>query len=466
MKNKTKKKRKLKKGLIKKFIIFIFILILGISCILGGIYWVNLNKEDIIQVFTKYNYKVYKTTSDKIEILDDNYIIEKDNTGVIEKITSFNNTVLYQNSDNDKTIYNVIEGIDSQLYIYNIDKTINLYSINKEKRLVNSIDNSKNNTVPIVYIDSNNHEILLGFYSNNYVYTLDKKQYTINGYELIGNNDKSKIITYNKNEIIIHNNKKYGIYSIKENVTLLEPKYDKINNYDNTYYVAFKGNDAGIINSRDNVLLDFNYDNIKKNIVIKNGKLAILNNNFEIITKYDFKDPTNSAYVYNVDKNYLLVTSEMAYLINNNGTYTSFKENIMNFDNNYNFYYSYNDKDKEFVIYDKSIDKKYSIFVDNYDINNGTIYKFGNTIIINDTYYNYDTGEVLDKINKNILDLSNVKILYLNGKLNIYINDKKIYNYEYDINSNKGKYMNVINNNINNGFYIINEDEILVVRKK
>ena len=87
MKKKTKKKRKLKKGLIKKFIIFIFILILGISCILGGIYWVNLNKEDIIQVFTKYNYKVYKTTSDKIEILDDNYIIEKDNTGVIEKIT-------------------------------------------------------------------------------------------------------------------------------------------------------------------------------------------------------------------------------------------------------------------------------------------------------------------------------------------------------------------------------------------
>ena len=465
MKNKTKKKRKLKKGIIKKLIIFIIILIIGISCISGSIYWVNINKEDIIQVFTRYNYKLYKTTYDNVEILNDNYIIEKDESGIVEKITDFSNSVLYQNND-DKTTYTIIEGIDNQLYFYSIDKSIVLYSINKEKKLVTSIDNSKKNIVPIIYIDSNNHEILLGFYGNNSVYTLDKKQYTINGYELIGNNNNNKIITYNKNEIIIVKNNKYGIYDIKDNVTLIEPKYDKINNYNDTYYIAFKGKEAGIINSNDKVLLDFDYDNIKKNIVIKNDKIALLNDNFEIITKYDFKDPKSSAYVLNINKNYLLVTEGISYLINNNGTYASIKENIIVCDKSNDFYYSYNSNEKEFVIYDENIEKKYSIFVDNYNINTGTIYKFGNTIIINNTYYNYDTGEILEKINKNILELSNVSIKYTNNNLNIYLNDKKIYSYEYNVNMNNGKYINIINNNINNGFYIINDGELLVVKKK
>ena len=463
MKKKTKKKRKLKKGLIKKFIILIIMLIIGIACITGAIYWVNINKEEIIQVFARYNYKVYKTTSDKIEILNDNYIIEKDKDGIVEKITEFNNSVLYQNN-NDKTVYTLIEGIDNQLYMYSVDKNIDLYCINKEKRLIATIDNSKKNIVPIIFIDSNNHEILLGFYGNNSVYTLDKKQYTINGYELIGNNDKSKIITLNKNEIIVVKNNKYGIYDIKDNVTLIDPKYDKINNYDDTYYIAFKGKEAGIINSKEKVVLDFDYDLIKKNIVIKNDRLALLNNNFEIITKYDFKD--NNAYVLTIDRKYLLVTDGVAYLINNNGTYSSIKENIIVCDNNNDFYYSYNAKEKEFVIYDDNLDKKYSIFVDNYDIKNGTIYKFGNTIVINDTYYNFDTGEVLDKINMNILELSNVNIKYEKNNINVFVNDKKIYNYEYDVKTNKGKYMNVINNNINNGFYIINDGEVLVIRKK
>ena len=464
MKKETKKKRKLKKGLIKKFILLIIMLIIGISCIIGAIYFVNINKDEIIQVFTRYDYKVYKTTSDKVEVLNDNYIIEKDKDGVIEKITEFNNTVLYQNN-NDKNNYTIIEGIDNQLYMYSVDKSIDLYCINKEKRLINTIDNNKKNTVPIIYIDSNNHEILLGFYGNNSIYTLDKKQYTINGYELIGNKDKSKIITLNKNEIIIVKNNKYGIYDIKDNVTLIEPKYDKINNYDDTYYIAFKGKEAGIINSKDKVVLDFDYDNIKKNIVIKNEKIALLNNNFEIITKYEFKD-NNNSYVLPIDRKYLLVTEGVSYLINNNGSYTSIKENIIVCDNNNDFYYSYNSKEKEFVIYDENIEKKYSIFVDNYDINTDTIYKFGNTIMINDTYYNYDTGEILDKINKNILELSNVNIKYEKNNINVFINDKIIYNYEYDFKNNRGKYMSVINNNLNNGFYIINDDEVLVVRKK
>ena len=466
MKKETKTKRKLKKGLIKKIIIFIISLIVVISCIIGGIYWVNLNKEDIIQVFTRYNYKIYKTNYDKIEVFDDKYIIEKDSDNIIQKITSFNNSVLYQNSD-DNTVYNIIEGIDDQLYMYNIDKTINLYSIsNKTKKLVNNIDNNKSNVVPIVYIDLYNHEKLIGFYGNNSIYTIDKKQYNINDYELIGNNNKNKIINYNKNEIIVIKNNKYGIYDITNNVTLINPKYDKINNYDDTYYVAFKDGNAGIINSKNKILLNFDYDNIKKNIVIKNNKMALLNNNFEVITKYDFKDSDNTSYVVDINRRFLLITNGSSYAINSNGSYDTIKENIMYLDNNNNFYYSYNDSEKEFVIYDKNLDKKYSIFVDNYDINNGTIYKFGNTIIINDTYYNFETGEELKKINQNILDLSNTKIIYLNNRLNIYVNDKKIYSYDYDIKNNKGQYMTVINNSINNGFYITNDDEILVIRKK
>jgi hypothetical protein len=465
MKKKAKKKKKLKKGLIKKFILIILILLIVVLCAIGGTYWVNLNKEEIIQVFTRYTYNKYRTNYDKFEVLYDNYIIEKDSDDSVQKITTFNNAVLYKNNDSDNTKYTVIEGIDNKLYLYNIDKVVNLYSLdNKYKEFVINID--KKDIVPIIYIDSNNYERLMGFYGNKTVYTLDKKQYTINDYELIGNNDKDKIITYNNREIIVKKDNKYGIYDIKENVTLINTKYDMIHNYDDTYYIAYKGKDAGIINSNDKVLLDFDYDNIKKNIVIKNDKLALLSNNFEIITKYDFKDSDNSAYVLDINKKYLLVTGVSSHLINNNGSYTTIQEDIMVCDGNNDFYYSYNDKEKEFVIYDENINKKYSIFVDKFDIKNDSIYKFGNTIIINDTYYNYETGEVLKKINRNVLELSNTKVSYNNGNIDIYLNDKKIYSYEYDIKNNKGHYMNIINNNLNNGFYIINDDELLVIRKK
>ena len=94
MKKKAKKKKKLKKGLIKKFIIIILIFIVIILCAIGGTYWVNLNKEEIIQVFTRYTYNKYRTNYDKFEVLYDNYIIEKDSDDSVQKITTFNNAVL------------------------------------------------------------------------------------------------------------------------------------------------------------------------------------------------------------------------------------------------------------------------------------------------------------------------------------------------------------------------------------
>lgn len=504
--------KKQKRREILKEIRAFFILVICIGLIsLGAWYWYThiYNQEpkrehQSEKVEKKVDeYKTVKYTianeDDYLEVLNDSFLLEKDKK-YIYKIMDLKGNTLFEGKETFEHIY---EGVDNQIYAYNINGTefesiVELYRLedNSFKRIETiSYPNVKLNS--ITYEDENGFKKLIGFSgtSSTYdedlnsivetkVYTIKEKELSLKNYYIAGDNEsthQTDIITYDPTYIIIYtyeNGKKnYGLYDLKEDHLVIKPQYEGL--YTNGInYIAIKNGKAGVITSKLKKIVDFQYDFIDRQdsyyVVSKNNKLAIMDEDYHLVTNFVFdyqKTNDNQSYSYNLEKDnintfksvkknntYILTINngeELGYTYNKHETYiiTNSKEiktitsNLFHASNNNSLVYSYDKENKKYTIYDQELEKSYDINLSEYDYNNYPTIELvnENTLAINlnsKIYFNYETGEEIEHYQDYQTVVNGVKITYDNSKENVeyQVNNETLATIPVDVNKNHDYY--------------------------
>ncbi len=118
------------------------------------------------------------------------------------------------------------------------------------------------------------------------------------GEDIVFANDQEYVIT--ANHFSGTSDDRYGLYDFKQNQYIIENKYEQLAYAFGDYYVAQKDGKAGIIDSSERVIMDFEYDYIAPFdgyfIAGKSGKLAVINQNLEFITDFVFDGPNTYNY--------------------------------------------------------------------------------------------------------------------------------------------------------------------------
>ena len=137
------------------------------------------------------------------------------------------------------------------------------------------------------------------------------------GAKIQNNNLISMFQTENKKFIIcVNNEEKYGIIDNNEN-QIIENKYFFLSYLWEDYFIAKNENYFGIINSSNEIILNFEYDSLQKveqtNIIegLKNNKKIYLNKNLKQIKEFeDIKRKMDNNYL----KLYSITQKELMYL--------------------------------------------------------------------------------------------------------------------------------------------------------
>ena len=509
---------------IKAFFTLVFII--GLISV-GVWYWYthfyspnkNVNKENKeTEVAKDYNLYTYEATSGRtLKVINDKYIYEIDEDKFdLFKVMDLSGNVLFEGKEKYSEFF---VGIDGEFYfikdeLADFENVVSLYKLeNKAAVLVKKFSQERVYFSPIFYRD-NEKEILLGFagskidYSDS-DYVLDSTYF----YDLKGEEKKTNEFIINSDEVInavevpYYSNsdkyikisdktgKKYGVLNIENFEVIIEPTYDDLyTNYDGKTFVAIKDGKAGIIDEKQKKLVDFEYDYIDRNdgfyVVGKDNKMAIMDGNYRLVTDFEFDYQTggltdmdysyalccsnfNTFEAYKVGDRYVLVTNvnqlsrninykkSITYVIKEDGTYDSITadEFVVTDD----LIYSYNDKKNEYVVYDKSLNPKFSLDASKYDFSYvADLVRFGNTVVYDEknVYYDYENGEELDEPKDYEYSFDNVKVQYSNGKVNVLVDDKNVHSYDY-------KPFDDVEfiNEIDNGFYYITEKEVVVLKK-
>lgn len=392
---------------------------------------------------------------DYLTVVNDKYLIERDDTKIY-KIMDLKSNVLFEG---EETITNIYEGTNGNIYItresgLSFENIVELYEL-KEGKFEKTKTLSDVSVIfnPIVYKDDEGKEKLVGFAglytgvnetlettSETEIYTIDGEEYNLEKYYIVGDNESKKekdtIITYDDKYLIfyeiVNNKKKYGIYNIKEQKVVIEPQYDGLHT-NNLNYIAIKNGKAGIISSKLKKIVDFQFDFIDRQdgyyIVCKNNKMAIMNEDYKLVTDfiYDYQaSDKNIDYSYYLDKDYINTFASAkindkyilstnngedkgyrydkhnTFIINSNGSYETVATSKFVVSPNSSLIYAYDEQNKKYTIYDQDIKELYKIDLSEYDYTGYPEIELvnENTIIVHinsDIYFNYETGEEIDK---------------------------------------------------------------------
>ena len=240
--------------------IIIGILLLIIFLFVTGVFNSNSNepkKEDITpleKTDKSVNLEISQLNSN---FLNDTYLSVLDKSTNKYYITDFEGNVVAELHESAK----VYVGKTSYVVDTNKDNKVVISRIDKD-RIVDVIKESNEDYGGLIFDDNN---IPLGFYKNKDkeqdLYVVDNnstREIIIKGKKIINNSQKDSV-AYNGRYIITVSNDKYGLYDIKDNKELIEPKYDNIKYLNNDIFSAIKNLNVGVINKNDEVLLDFNY---------------------------------------------------------------------------------------------------------------------------------------------------------------------------------------------------------------
>lgn len=479
--NKVESKNEEKKNKIIKildevkafFLILVIIGIIGFACF----YWYKHIKvqEDVVEKEEKQEENrtdeiaTYKATDQhKIYSINNKYIIEYEDN-VLYKILDFYTNVLFEGEEEFTTVE---EGIDSTIYIIKEDtlEEENHITVSKlhDKKIeaVKELNHLGVTYVPIRYQKNDIYQ-LIGFtgtsqtldeelneVNKSYVYTLANKELELKDLAFAGDKElnlekQKEIISYDKRYIVLKDtNNKYGLYDINNGKMIITPQYEGLIT-DKTNYIAIKNGKYGVINSQLKKKIDFIYDFIdRKNgyyIVSKGAKMALMNKDYHLITKFDFlyqpsknnikykavfdNGTYNTFQSYQVGNKYVLITNYMeykenleydlheTYIIASDGSYSTIKENEFYVDEENELIYSYNKEEKKYTFYDQDLKEKYTIDISNYDYNKRADVHLlnGNTIVIHldsDVYFDYENGEYIDTVKDYTITIEDIKISY------------------------------------------------------
>ena len=483
----------------------------------------NVEKEEEKEqvVAGEYQVKSYKAENGhSIDVLNDKFIYEFDDDSFdLFKVMDIDGNVLFEGKEKYSYFY---EGIDGKFYLVkeetaDNENVISLYKFNDKKaELVKKIVQPNIYFVPVLKDDvKDGKELLIGYYGvkvsmddgessleKAYYYNLEGKEYTSE--EFYFDSDKARLSVgdpcYTNNEKFMKiqkkdNKGKYGLLDLEKFEIVIEPFYDELfTNYDGKTLIAVKDDKAGIIDENQKKIVDFEYDFIDRNkgfyVVSKDNKLAIMDENFKLVSdfEFDYQDGGlsdmeysytlcctnfNTFSAYKVGDKYILVTNayeiirnlnykkSITYVIKNDGSFDSITAN--DFVVTDDLIYSYSKAKKEYTVYDKSLTPKYSVDASKYDFGSVlNLERDGNTLAFEGkkVYFDYETGEEIDEPRDYEYSFENVRVQYGHGKVNMLVDDKNVYSYEYKP-FGESKYLN----NIENGVYYLTENEAVVLKK-
>lgn len=511
-------------GEIKAFLILVII----IGLIGGGTwYWythfydANKNKTTETTPESKDEYKVISYVSKEknhdLFVLGE-YLIERTENHVV-KVMDLSTNVLYDDKIECSDVY---LGIDNKLYFVldesgDYENSITLYRLEDKKIVeVQTIENLGVYYSPLVYEKSDTIE-LIGFAGSlenqtddgdssnkEYIVLLDGTSMELENATLFGNTKNlgtSEPIKTSSSQYIITVHKVgekdlFGLYDLKNKKVIIEPSYDVLKEAGNDRYVAVKNGKAGIINAKREILVDYKYDFIDVNdgffVVSKDKKLAIMNDQYKLVTDFAFDyqgdseigdieygyylccSSINSFEAYKVGDKYVLITNvgdygyynydkHTAYFIEPDGSSKEIEERYL--DVKGNFIYS-EIGDNKFVVYDEDLNEKYNIDLTKYDYD---IYYLnlinGNTIVAysdnNEVYMDYKTGEEIKSMMSFEKNIDTFQLKYANNKLVIKTSEKNEISFDVnDFNYDSfvkldDKHYYYINESANNSLFVM-----------
>lgn len=434
---------------------------LVIVLIIGGIgfgtyYWYknyyqpnkNVVKEDQIDESTKMKMVSIDVTDD-IVVLDDKYVILSDDS-IVNKVLDIKGNVLFEGE---------IEGTD-----YYLDKTDNLYVVSYEdgdysnKAVVNKLVSDKfeevitlsrdniyynavlynNKLIGFVGFNANSDNYFDEAENNDVYYALGDNEVEVGEYHFVGDTNVDylydDIVTASDKYVVvskkIDSKLKYGLYDISNKEIIIDATYDNLIAVGKDEFIAVKDNKVGIINSKSEKLVDFEYDFIapfeKHFVVSKNNKMAIMDAEHNLITgfvfdfddyngklKYEYRlccSEFNTIYSYKIGDKYVLNNHYMAnryryesddiYVIDSKGDYEVIEaSDFVSFDGMVYSYY-----DGVFKFYNEDLTLKYEIDMNKFDNYKPSINDSGVLELINDNtisfankyYFNYEDGSLVD----------------------------------------------------------------------
>ena len=417
----------------------------------------------------------------------------------LNKIKEYKNDIIYDSSSKEIIYYNDSEETDytivgkyGKLYSspleipYNDDvkhdtdtykTSFGLYKIEYDEDgydyLVNTTDNTKNkydSIYPLSYYKDNTKSYLEYLVLEkgkkltifNYLKNESKELNDYYDYIYISYDDENKCNNY-KNYLIAKKDNKYGIIDFNENI-ILNFEYDELYNYsDNDEYLALKDNKYGIINSKGEIIYDFEYDDIKYidnyKIMLKNNRIGILYNNKLIVDysiKYNYINLPEDISVS--EDNLYIITSNDSYefsnsYLNNTESYLINKKGkIKTIDTHLNRIYTY-EKENEVLSYFYSINENNNkLLITVYDL---------------DFYQYYAFSIPYDKAYKYSLDIENIlNSDYYKVKLSYEVS-KQLNNYYYiDLFNSQTVDESVLLKYFDNGYsFILNDNKELKIYK-
>lgn len=324
----------------KRNIVFTTLVII-ILCITGGylIYNKTMSKDNGFLNEQDNNKNEQEDTNNKNDQEDINneyeivsyygkvgeYIIERDG-GIGEnqyikifKIdSSYNKIEIYNSKDSNLLWKNVeIYEYDKNKYIImgydDINNKMKLYKFDENKNNLNEfftreVDDFSTNCNPL------ENDYVFGIEwsegKQDYYYLFDENKVYNDNEHFEGDSVRlsvgdSIITNHEKNYVRIRNHSNYegnsfGLYDIENNKKIIDTKYTQMKHAFSDYYVVEKDGKAGIIDSKENILVDFEYDYIVPEegylLVAKDKKIAVMNEEFKLVSGFEID--TTATYGY------------------------------------------------------------------------------------------------------------------------------------------------------------------------
>lgn len=509
--SKSVEKEEKKSNIFKEIRAFVLLALIVLSISFGCWYWYthiyNGDREipSVKEEKKESGYRAIKYTSaldNKLDMINDKYIIEYKKDKLV-KVMDIKTNLLYEG---EIEFDEIIEGVDNNLYILKYDEADyeNIVTIYKlEDNEFNFIKKLATNGIyyrKISYKDrSNNYDYLVGFTGykegyneedvyeyKSYIYSLEDKEYELENNILYGDEyleSKENIVTYNDRYLVVAEVsngarfKQFGLYDIKENKIVINPQYEGLYTNTSDTYIAIKGGKAGIINNKLKKIVDFEYDFIDRNdgyyIVAKNSKMAIMDLDYKVISKYDFNyQDSSKKLVYNyflsdekyntfiskkVNDKYVLTINNMelqddviydkheTYIINSDGTYKVITANEFFVDDYSSLIYSYDLGKKIYTFYDSEFNEKINIDISDYDYTGRPEVKLLNENVISvgfdsHVYFDYETGEEVKEMKDYSSTINGIVISFnaKSKKISYQVEGKEVANVD-------GMYESVLN---------------------
>ena len=509
---------------------FGILLIIGLIVLIGFIVFKYVeplekdkgNKEETKIVETSEYKTVSYVAEDKrkLEVLDNKYVIETKDT-VLYKVLDMDSNVLFEGTEKYSSIY---VGVDGELYVfcygYLIGATydVALYRI-EDKELVEVVvlDGDHDSHTEILYTDKKGNNKIIGVLGEKYssgsddifsikstIYKLDGSKeevedVRVNG-DTVRNSDDLPVYSYSSDYVVVYdykNDYKAGVYDLKNNELVVSTKYDGLYTTYDGNYIAIKNKKAGIVNLKSKILVDFDYDFISDNngfyVISKDNKLGIINSKYEEVIKptFTFQEANkygfsyewccgavnsfaahkyNDKYILTIDNEELYYNLDYklheTYVINESGEYMTIEAN--EFGVYEDFLYSYDKKNKKYIVYDQTFAEKYTIDLSGYDLDGNPVLSYinGNTLVItmgSTLYFDALNGDELESVKDATLVDDKIELKYSssNNSVSLKVDGKVISTYDYDEESQNNFYIKVKDGM----YYYVGDNTFIMVRK-